>query len=82
MGLGIHTAVVIDHCTLWVDQKGFTFCNFRDAQVPHDAELICQLMIVISQNREIQSQLFRKFLGGVSKSMLTLNEAIIDVKKG
>ncbi|MFB6330289.1 hypothetical protein [Acinetobacter variabilis] len=23
-----------------------------------------------------------KFLGGVSKSMLTLNEAIIDVKKG
>ncbi len=24
----------------------------------------------------------REFFGGVSKSMLTLNEAIIDVKKG
>ena len=51
MGLGIYTAVVIDHCTLWVDQKGFTLGNFRDAQVPHAAELICQLSIVISQNR-------------------------------
>ena len=36
--------------------------------------------------KEIESKLafnpHRKKLGGVSKSMLTLNEAIIDVKKG
>ncbi len=31
MGLGIYTAVVIDHRALWVNQEGFTFGNFCDA---------------------------------------------------
>ena len=34
------------------------------------------------QMKEGLFYLLRFFLGGVSKSMLTLNEAIIDVKKG
>ena len=43
---------------------------------PEEAELFGIGSILHFANRE------KKFLGGVSKSMLTLNEAIIDVKKG
>ena len=38
--------------------------------------------VIITYYEKMNHKILRKFLGGVSKSMLTLNEAIIDVKKG
>ncbi len=40
------------------------------------------LHIKRGKNSEFKSQFQEKYFGGVLKSMLTLNEAIIDVKEG
>ncbi len=46
---------------------------------------VCFVLIITLNNWQFSAQtnlLISSIFGGVSKSMLTLNEAIIDVKKG
>ena len=60
----------------------YQFRNNPDLQSWLFSNLLISITVILVPLCLSLSMLITKFLGGVLKSMLTLNEAIIDVKEG